>query len=364
MPLPIPTTAAEITTDWLTQVLRANATLSTSRVSSADVVRIGEDEAFTWGCLYRITLTYDPPAPTAPKSLVAKLSSSDPETRALMRLANGREVDFYQTFAPGNTLPVPLCYHTDFDPASGTSIVLLQDLGPLRSVPFIAGCGPADAMAVVKALAQTHAAWWNNPHLNAMNGSAILAEFPLRQLWAKYPDAAQIMLQDIELPADFLALGTYIAKNETAIFAALMDTAPVTCLHRDLQVDNVMFGASPHEGDAVLLDWQFAGKGRGAYDLGYFLISSVDPSQRRKIERGLVALYHAELLQAGVTDYPLSQCWADYLQSVAGKLLMSVAATVLLDNASAHKKAWRRTDLTRLIAFCADHRISEQTFRL
>ena len=125
-----------------------------------------------------------------------------------------------------------------------------------------------------------------------------------------------------------------------------------------------MFEASAKHGAAVLLDWQFAGKGRGVYDVAYFLISSIDPAQRRNMERGLVALYHAQLLRAGITDYTLSHCWADYLQSVAGKLLMTVAATVLLDNASPHKQAWRRADLTRLLAFCADHRIAPATFAL
>lgn len=362
MPLPIPTTAAEITPDWLTATLHAGGTATKARVTSADVIRIGENEAFTWGGLYRVTLTYDPPDPAAPGSLVAKLSSADPETRAIMRLANGREVDFYQTLARGNSLPVPLCYHADFDATSGSSILLLQDLGPLRSVPFRAGCGPADARQVILALAKIHAAWWNSPRLADSNGKSVLAEFSLSQLWPGYPEMVRKILQDIDLPADFLALGNHIAQHEAAIFTALMETAPVTCLHRDMQIDNAMFGAAPADGAAVLLDWQFAGKGRGVYDVAYFLISSVKPAQRRNMERGLVALYHAELLRLGVTDYSLRQCWTDYLQSVAGKVLMTVAATVLLDNSSSHKKAWRKADLTRLLAFCKDHQISAQTF--
>ena len=359
---PIPTTPAEITPGWLTQILHGAKTLTKSRVTSANVLRIGEDEAFTWGGLYRVTLAYDPPVPTAPNSLVAKLSPTDPKTRAIMQHANAREVDFYKSLAQGNDLPVPHCQHADFDPETGTSLVLLQDMGSFRSVSFIAGSGPADAVRVVKALAQIHAKWWNHARLSGMNGSALLSEFPLRQLWQNYTTSAQDMLPDVELPTDFLALGSHIAKNDTSIFTALMDVAPLTCLHRDLQIDNVLFDTAPGNDAAVLLDWQFAGKGRGAYDLGYFLISSIDPAQRRNSERGLVALYHAELLQHGIAGYSLRQCWTDYLQSVAGKLLMTVAATVLLDNSSDHKKAWRKADLTRLLAFCSDHNITAQTF--
>lgn len=363
MSLPIPTTPNELTPEWLTATLLASKS-TTSRVTSAHLARIGEDEGFTGGGLYRITLTYDPPNPAAPTTLVAKLSPHDPETRRLMRAANAREVDFYHSLAQGNTLPVPRCYHADFDAETGASIVLLQDLSGYRSVPFIKGCGPADAKRVVEALAAIHAKWWNAPVLATLSGAAMVAEYPFDQYWPQYPEKLKALLQDIEIPAAFLQLGDFIAQNHVQIFTNLMETAPITCIHRDLQADNVMFAKPKGRAGAILLDWQFAGKGRGAYDVGYFLISSVEPSQRRQMERGLVGHYHAELLRHGITGYGLAQCWTDYLQSVAGKLFITVAATVLLDNSSPHKQAWRRADLTRLLAFCKDHRVAEQTFRV
>ena len=362
MPLPIPTTATEITPDWLTQTL--HATLATSRVASATFARIGEDEGFTGGGLYRLTLTYNPQDPASPQTLVAKLSPDNPETRTLMRAANAREVAFYQSQSPGSPLPVPRCYHAGFDPETGASILLLQDLRAYRSVPFIKGCGPADAKRVIESLAILHAKWWNAPALATLSGISMLDEYPFDQLWPQYAEKVQALLQSIEIPKSFLKLGDFIAQNQTRIFTQLMETAPITRLHRDVQIDNVMFANPKGSGAAVLFDWQFAGKGRGPYDIGYFLISSVDPAQRRNMERGLVAHYHTELLRLGTGDYSLAQCWADYLQSVAGKIYITVAATVLLDNSSPHKQAWRRADLTRLLAFCADHRIAEQTFRL
>lgn len=364
MPLPIPTTPAEITPEWLTATLGASKAIITYRVKSATASRIGEDEGFTGGGLYRVTLTYDQAESGQPPSMVAKLSPHTAATRSLMRAANAREVDFYQSLAQGNTLPVPRCYHADFDAKTGASIVLLQDLSGYRSVPLIKGCGPADAKRVVEALALLQAKWWNAPALARLSGASMVAEYPFDQYWPQYPEKLSGLLQGIELPSSFLELGDFIAQNHMQIFAALMETAPITRLHRDIHVDNVVFAKPKGRAGAILLDWQFAGKGRSPYDVGYFLISSVDPAQRRNMERGLVAHYHAELLRHGVTGYNLAQCWTDYLQSVAGKLFITVAATVLLDNSSPHKQAWRRADLTRLLAFCADHSISEQTFRL
>ena len=362
MPFAIPASPGAITAQWLTAALQAGKTVTSSSATAASLSRIGEDEGFTGGSLYLARLSYDHPEPGAPTTLVAKLSPCDPETRAIMRVANGREVDFYQTLAQDITLPVPRCYYAGCDRETGASILLLQDLSGHRSVPFIKGCGAADARRVIEALAEIHAKWWDNPALKALNGAAILDEFRFGKLWPRYPETLKTLLHDIDLPDSFLKLGHHIASNEADVFKGLLETAPITCLHRDVQIDNVMFAPANGGGGAILLDWQISGKGRGAYDVGYFLISSIEPAQRRNWERGLVAHYHAELLQRGVTGYSLAQCWTDYLQSVAGKLLLTVAATVLLDNSSAHKKAWRAADLKRLLAFCKDHRISEQTF--
>ena len=361
MPRQIPTTPDALTPDWLTATLRA-AKITTALIPSAQLARIGEDASFTGGALYRITLTYDPPDPAAPQSLVAKLSPHAPETRYLMRTANAREVEFYRNPPQGNPLPVPRCYHADFDPETGASILLLQDLSGYRSVPFIKGCGPADAKRVATALAALHAKWWNAPALANLSGASMLMEYPLDKVWPHYLEKVQSLLQGIDIPEPFLELGTFIAQNQTQVFNRILETAPITRLHGDLQADNVMFAKPDGSAGAILFDWQFAGKGRGPYDLGYFLISSVDPAQRRNMERGLVAHYHGELLRQGVTGYCLAQCWADYLQSVAGKLVMTVMATMLFDNAGPHKQAWRRADLTRLLAFCADHHISKHTF--
>jgi aminoglycoside/choline kinase family phosphotransferase len=361
--LPIPVSPDAITPNWLTTALRQARTITTARVTTADLTRIGEDEGFTGGSLYLIKLQYDRTEASAPTTLIAKLSPTNPEMRAIMGAANQREAVFYQTLATPQNLPVPHCYHADFDPQTGASILLLQDLSGFRTVSFTSGCGPTDAKHVIEALAKIHAQWWNSPKLAPLSGAAIIEEFPFSKLWADYPAKVKSLLQNIELPKSFLKLGDHIARNQTAIFTKLLETAPITCLHRDIQIDNVMFDAGKANTGAILLDWQLSGKGRGAYDMAYFLISSLDPAQRRNSERSLVAHYHAQLLRAGITDYSLPQCWADYLQSVAGKLFLTVGATMLLDNSSPHKQAWRATDLARLLAFCEDHAISEQTFR-
>ena len=47
---------------------------------------------------------------------------------------------------------------------------------------------------------------------------------------------------------------------------------------------------------------------------------------------------------------------------MVAKLNVSVMATVLLDNSSPAKRAWRRADLLRLMAFCEDHALTPADF--
>ena len=105
----------------------------------------------------------------------------------------------------------------------------------------------------------------------------------------------------------------------------------------------------------IIIDWQTTGRGLGISDIAYLLISSLSPTDRRASEQELVGMYHRYLIDSGVENYGLDQCWADYKVSVASKLFISVTATVRLDNTTPHRRAWRAADLQRLMAFIDDH---------
>ena len=352
-----PTTPNEITPVWLTRILADGAAL-VGTVTAARLTRIGENESFTGGGLYRIALEFDGASDGMPQTLVAKFSPVDPDLAKYLFPANRREVAFYTRVARQGALPVPRCYFGAVDADQHASLLILQDLQGARSVPFATGLDRDDAGNAIDALAQIHATWWQSPRLADLAGSAILQEFRFAACWARYPALVADLLPDVTLSRGFLDLGNHLVAHRAAIYGDLLDAGPQTCLHRDPQADNLMFTQG---GAAVLYDWQMMGKGRGTYDLAYLLISSLAPETRRRDERALVARYHAALRHRGVAGYELDQCWADYLRSVAGKFFVTVVATILFDNGTPHKVAWRRTDLQRLLAFCADHAISPAT---
>ena len=344
-----------LTPEWLSQVLRRP-------VAGCVPERIGAEEGFTGSRLFRITLRQDAGAGSGPDTLVAKLAPGDAGLRAAFAAANRREVGFYTRIAAERALPVPRCHFGAFEEATGASVLLLDDLGAMRRVPFREGCAPQEAAQMVTALADLHAAFWQRPVLRKMSGRALLDEFGFQRLWAEYPAALARILPGARLHGRIAALGDFLVAQHKRVFDTLLEEAPLTCIHRDLQADNVMFAGGGEAPQARLLDWQMMGKGRGAYDLGYFLISSLAPAVRREIEAEMVRRYHDALLSRGVRGYSHAQCLSDYRKSVAGKLFATVVATTVMDNATPHKAAWRAADLERLIAFCDDHRIAPESF--
>ncbi|MCC1491932.1 ecdysteroid 22-kinase family protein [Cognatishimia sp. F0-27] len=335
------------------------------KVLACDFERIGEEEGFTGGGLYRVSLRYGGAVPgrgacdTRPATLVAKLSPEDPGLRAMFAASNAREVSFYQTAAGSGALPVPHCFHASFDAATGASLLLIDDLRALRAVPYVVGCTKAEAEQVVDAMAQVHAQFWDAPEMRGRDGTELIREFDLPHAWALYPDKVAALLPQMVIPQPFLDLCACVAGNVEALFGGFLKRGPLTLTHRDLHVDNVLFDAA--EGKAKLIDWQLAGPARGTCDLSNFLISSLPVALRRKEEASLLRRYHDALIRGGVRNYAIEDCRFDYRQCALSKLFVTVVATTLLDNDSASKRAYREADLTRLVAFCEDHDLTAES---
>lgn len=360
----LPVRPEEITAGWLTAALRRNGVPGEPVVTSVTATRIGADEGFTGGALLHLSLAYASDTPDAPQSMVAKLAPSDPEFRLAMKLLNIREADFYRGFGSAGDLPVPRCYYADYDAESGACILLLEDLGTYRLVPFIVGCNRQECEQVIRLLAQIHARWWNHRDLEAIGGTDLGKAYPFDTLWRQYPDKVAALLPDMAIPDWFIAFGDTVAARGAAVEAALYESTPFTLLHRDVQPDNLMFPDATGDGQAMLIDWQLACCGRPTFDAGFFLVTSTQPELRRQIEQEMIALYHHLLIAHGVEGYGFAQCWTDYRFGALGRLSNDVGATVLLDNESPHRKAWRRAALTRLLAFLEDHPLAEMVAQL
>jgi thiamine kinase-like enzyme len=103
----------------------------------------------------------------------------------------------------------------------------------------------------------------------------------------------------------------------------LLSEGPASVMHGDFRLDNMVFPNGGAQGMAVL-DWQITSRGRAAFDLGYFMCTSLDPSVRAGHETQLIQAYVDALAEGGVRGYGVEQCMRDYRLTVMFCMVYSV----------------------------------------
>jgi hypothetical protein len=351
----IPTSIPECTPAWLTGALRAGGVIETARVTGVDCEMLGEGEGFM-GSTARLRLEYDRAEPGAPSSLIAKLPTLSRKLRAEGELLGifEREVFFYSEFADTLPNPAPRCLYAEMDPNPADPelqvrsrdmvdraprwlirllmglarllvrmsrrryVLLLEDMAPARVGDQVGGASHSQLVAVLRHLAHMHAHFWASPDIATrywipiLNSSSrallVIYQRALKPFESLYGRQSTPQLRRIQ---DWL--------NTRAVeLVHVYQQSPHTLIHGDFRLDNLFFrDGRPQPGaetssDVVLFDWQVPICGPGAYDLAYFLSSTLEPDVPRSEEEALVRLYHEELVRRGVDGYSLSSLQRDY----------------------------------------------------
>lgn len=298
----------ELTPHWLTGALRAGGLDVTLVSCSHHSVGTGQ-----MADSYRVELQLSDPQADAPSSVVVKLPSASPISRASgARGGYASEVRFYLELASRLQIRVPVCHYGAVSADGAGFVLVLEDLAPGRQGDQINGCSVDQAHAAVVNLAGLHAPLWCDASIwdldlamqTDRDAAAMLAEI-LKPMTEGFVEryAARLSADDVDVLRGFAAgsAGWVLGRPER-----------FSLLHGDYRLDNLLF-ASPEGGYPVAaVDWQTLGVGLPARDLAYFLGNGLRPDARRGHERRLVAAYHAELLAQGVVDYALETCWEDY----------------------------------------------------
>jgi hypothetical protein len=309
----LPRTPAEVTPSWLSRALKDAGAIQGSEVTgvAAETIAVGEGFA---GNLARLELEYDQPVDGAPGSLIAKFPSLHAPTRSLLSRLGvyEREVRFYRELAPGLALRTPRPYFAAWIAEGQQSLLLLEDLSHLRSQDQLSGCSVADAELSIVELARFHAAFWESTRLAELDWAPPWdrgAEF-FQQV---YPVLRGQLLQRTseDLPPGIREVGEVIGSHIVAIKRRLAQP-PSTLAHGDFRLDNLFFDDSDSDARIVAFDWQGLRVGRGAYDLAYFLATSLTSEMRRDRGDSLISLYHDTLSASGVTGYTVQECHEDY----------------------------------------------------
>lgn len=343
-----PVDPSAVTSAWLSEVLGAQV-----RETRLERIAIGVG---LLGRLYRAHLVG---APNLPPSVVLKFPTDDAQARSAvcedLELYLS-EVRFYQQIGATNPLPPARPYFAAFDEMTHDFVLVIEDLGGMRVADQIVGCQFADAETVVDAVARHHAHWWESgrfaalPWLKKFSTPSFSAGL-VSNCEAAWPIFRERVGADLS-PAMF-AFGE---RFPTLIpwYAQELTRPPHTLLHGDLRLDQLFFAVEPDDPPVRVLDWQMTQKGRGAYDVAYFLSQSLDTETRRRCETALVARYRERLGEQGV-DYPRDELWRDYRISTAWCFAYPVIAAGRIELANDRQLRLLREMVNRAATAIEDH---------
>ncbi|CAN5200266.1 phosphotransferase [soil metagenome] len=308
-PVAIVTAPEELTGEWLSGALGA-------RVDAVESEQVGTGQM---GTCYRLGLSGDT---SLPSTVLVKLPSADPASRAMVIGAYAIELRFYREIAPTVQVKVPMVHHQAIDLETGAFTLVMEDLAPAVQGDQVAGCTPEQARAAAVNLAGLHGPRWCDPTLADIEGLAIQGPDDAAMLAEFYGPALDIFIDglgDLLEPATVDTLRATLAVAEPWTLAR---GERFGLVHGDYRLDNLMF--LPDSDVVTAVDWQTLSLGLPVRDLAYLVGTGLSVDDRRASEEDIVAAYHSALVGYGVRGYDLDQCWSDYRFAMMQGSLVSV----------------------------------------
>lgn len=303
------------------------------------------------GTLIRLHLTW-PDDVDGPASVVAKLPTTSAANQTIVdRFGyDRREAGVYRDLRPWERAPAPRALAQGWDDRTGRGWLLLEDLGHLEAGDQVAGATETQARATAAALARWHAAWWNDDALSNHRWLPSAADPVVAGYGTIFDLTWETCAERLGGVDDDIAAAVMEGRRwfDTAIEE--FSSGPRTLVHGDARLDNVLF-APDH---AVLLDFQLAARGRGAYDLAFFCAGSLTTDDRRRLEPELLDIYRRTLADRGI-DVALPTLWRDYRLGHMLNLPNPVSALAVVSPGDARGAEMLRRNAERGLAAVADH---------
>lgn len=326
-PMPaIPRRPDEITPAWCSEVLE-HVGLAAS-VSDIVLSPVGTGQMAD---SLRANLTYQASAPGAPESIVIKMTSADESSHmAGARGAYLKEVEWYRQLNDTTTIATPRLFFTDIDRKTSEFVLVLQDMHPAQQGDQVAGCTPDDARRALTNVVGLHAPTWCRSDLQRFDWLHPTDDLETRlalgeQLFA-HCTPGFLARYETTLDAEQRDLLTWFAERFPRWLRQDHDVFAAT--HGDYRLDNLLFEAAP--GATVwTVDWQTVRVDNPLADVAYLLGTGLESGERLAHEQDLVAGYHTALVEHGVSDYSLDECFADYRAQSLYSLVIIVLGAML-----------------------------------
>lgn len=279
----------------------------------------------------RYELTWDEPE-GRPATVVGKFPTDDPVGRASgFSGAYLKEWTFYRELAQTVNVRAPACHVALFDEPGQNFVLLMEDMVGSVQGDQMRGLTEDEAALGIQQAVALHAPRWGDPSLAQLTFSNATPLTPaehaarLHDIYAATHEPTLARLGP-SLPDEVIDLVRRFAPKVGAW--TTRSDAPSTMLHMDFRPDNFLFGVQPGAPPLAIVDWQTIATGPGTHDIAYMIGGSFEPSERARVERGLVESYRRQLAHHGV-EYPVDACWRDFRISSLWGVIMSVIATML-----------------------------------
>lgn len=321
--------------DHLTQALRQFGAVGRARVASVEVMRsVKKLRSHT----LRLRLNYDGGATDAPSSVILKMGLRDSAGRPSN--TNDREIAFYRDIVPALTARVvPRCFAASEATDTTAWRLLLEDLTDSH---FIATAWPLppsleQCETIVKAWARFHAALWDDPRLGVSVGDANWWERYLGGFAERFALFTDRFAEAV--PRERRELYEQLIERIPHLLARTLTRRNLTLIHGDAHWWNCFLPHRMDGEDVRIIDWEVWHISMATMDLAYMMAMLWYPHRRSRIERGLLDLYHAELMAQGVSGYDRDALDDDYRLSVlllitrpVGQALLNIGPAVWWNN--------------------------------
>ncbi len=310
----------QVSPQWLTEILRNRGLLVDGHVVSVT----STPSVFSGAIadLSRLDLSYSVPT-DLPGSLLVKITKEGLHPEHLDR--GRREVEFYSSTI-GSSLAIPICIDAQWDPESGHSHVVIEDLSAshVQTTPPIAPSRD-HCRGIVECLAEIHAHYWQSPELDVRLGQPFdrdRAESILERFHDTYPEFMDFigpsLLPEQRSMYEKIVASDIVQRRHDRIASA----EHLTVVHGDAHIGNFMLPKQP--GRVMAIDWHNWDLSLGASDLAFFIAHKWHAWRRSQHELPLLHHYHECLAESGVSEYRWSRFWQDYRESVILATMISV----------------------------------------
>ncbi len=350
----IPELPAGFSEGFVTDALRACGVIDQrASVASVQCLQVGEGTGMM-SELVRLRATYAGKYPDAPQSFIAKYASRNETNRQIALSYNlyERETRYFAELDLLTSARTPKTYACERQ--ADRFLILMEDMTDYAVGSQVEGADLRQSELAIDELAKLHSAFWNRiDHLDWVPHIANSYHAGNMQHLGRIGFDGVLEKFNRLVPPHIAAIKDRFQSNVPRL-QALMNTPPVTLVHGDYRMENLLYGCKAGHDPVVVIDWQGSLIARGLNDVALFLGQSTRTAVRRVHERHLLARYLAGLEACGVGGLSLDALWQAYRQTILYNWLYVIVVAGTLDSSYEKAYAWMSEMLKRQVAAMDD----------